>query len=994
MPRNPDGSFSRLRDWTNDADASIPFSAHLMDEHDDDLAQAISDTPTRSEMQAGILASTQIYATRADAVAASIPSAIKAIMTSGYHIAGDGGGTLYREAVGATSGGFFSGDGRYWEIAGSAAEIRAFGAKGDATTNDAPAVSLAMTWLNTVAGRHLRASPGNYLLKSALPAITASGCTFTGSGPASIFIIAADCVPSNLGTLLAFGTATLRPASVAVGNFRVNYANTPDPNAAMLHFANCTTITAENILPTDAPRLFKIGQEGTPPTSANRITIRNISGNVNKGLNADSIYELVNGSNIEFDGIKFNGAGASNAVANSAILRIKPCVGGLIDTVYLRNCTGQMFEVLEHDFKTAGQLAFTPSFPYKNVAGQAWLQVFLENDSTSVRTTLRQGIDFSNFGGGDPDPFVGTITLIGAYVAGLPAGHTLIIKSWLTNGKPIGVLMDSLNGAVNNIWVEPGCVFDHTSVMGCQINVWRTMSTIRLTECRIATDDGGGLRVSHLGTGYLRGFSATGVYMNVDLDYPAVEVTADTFPERFTDCSIVNCSLLEARSLVNKTVGIKLGAENWRFIGNTINQVGGGTGWTTAFQTTRDVENVVCVGNDFTDVLGQSFLHYSYTEPSSGRIFAANSGTTEHLTHYPADIDDPTEDLAVPPLAEVLMLQSAADGARLGSIDGGIDGRRLTLINMDASQGIVLLKSTSATGTATNKIVMKSDITLKSYDAVTLLYDSTTNRWHVESRSLAGAEGSVAISPSALGATSVDYLPAGSETADVLQLTSSVAVATIDTLGGGTAGRRLTLLNVDGTNDIVLLKSTSATGAVANKVVMTANITLKSYDAVTLEYDGSINRWHVISQSVTSSLDHGAPTVGTLAFGDIVFGTTPPTSDAGDRLDYRWQQIGKRVFVAIRLEFANAGASSNARIVVPFAAITGLPAPVDPPGIGAGALQLYGACAVVLSTSDSATPAASRGHIEKTAANTYNAAAIAAAGAYAIVCYNFEFMTA
>lgn len=64
----------------------------------------------------------------------------------------------------------------------------------------------------------------------------------------------------------------------------------------------------------------------------------------------------------------------------------------------------------------------------------------------------------------------------------------------------------------------------------------------------------------------------------------------------------------------------------------------------------------------------------------------------------------------------------------INSLDGGADGRILTLINK-GSYPIRLLADNGATGTASMRLKLNGDVILGASDSIILIYDSTSSRW-------------------------------------------------------------------------------------------------------------------------------------------------------------------------------------------------------------------------------------------------------------------------
>lgn len=95
-------------------------------------------------------------------------------------------------------------------------------------------------------------------------------------------------------------------------------------------------------------------------------------------------------------------------------------------------------------------------------------------------------------------------------------------------------------------------------------------------------------------------------------------------------------------------------------------------------------------------------------------------------------------------LASASGLRLTTDGSGNGAltgISGGGAGRRLTLVNIHATDSIAL-KNQSSSSSAANRMILTvtgvtGDLTLPPNGWVTLWYDSVTQRWRVESSNLA-----------------------------------------------------------------------------------------------------------------------------------------------------------------------------------------------------------------------------------------------------------------
>ena len=98
--------------------------------------------------------SSDTYATRTAAAAATISGGITHLTTAGYTSAGDGGGALYVKDVASSTGGFQSADGAYWRLVPDpqgTVHAKQFGAKFDGTTDDTTALQLMITYLEALA---------------------------------------------------------------------------------------------------------------------------------------------------------------------------------------------------------------------------------------------------------------------------------------------------------------------------------------------------------------------------------------------------------------------------------------------------------------------------------------------------------------------------------------------------------------------------------------------------------------------------------------------------------------------------------------------------------------------------------------------------------------------------------------------------------------------------------------------------------------------------
>ena len=100
------------------------------------------------------------------------------------------------------------------------------------------------------------------------------------------------------------------------------------------------------------------------------------------------------------------------------------------------------------------------------------------------------------------------------------------------------------------------------------------------------------------------------------------------------------------------------------------------------------------------------------------------------------------------------------------------------------------------------------------------------------------------ITPTALGANTNDWAPAGLATTSVIRMAASAAFD-LTGLTGGADGRIITLMNI-GTFTITL--KNSVTSAAANQFLLTADVPVAANESVTLMYDTTASRWKQIAK--------------------------------------------------------------------------------------------------------------------------------------------------
>lgn len=111
---------------------------------------------------------TRPYApSRAEVATITIPPDVQAILTSGYHSPGDGGGATYKRVAAQPShaGKVRSGDGAWWELVNDGSvSVKQFGAKGDGVSDDTVALQKAAQYIATFGGPLLFPGAGPYLI--------------------------------------------------------------------------------------------------------------------------------------------------------------------------------------------------------------------------------------------------------------------------------------------------------------------------------------------------------------------------------------------------------------------------------------------------------------------------------------------------------------------------------------------------------------------------------------------------------------------------------------------------------------------------------------------------------------------------------------------------------------------------------------------------------------------------------------------------------------
>lgn len=137
----------------------------------------------------------------------------------------------------------------------------------------------------------------------------------------------------------------------------------------------------------------------------------------------------------------------------------------------------------------------------------------------------------------------------------------------------------------------------------------------------------------------------------------------------------------------------------------------------------------------------------------------------------------------------------------------------------------------------------------------------------------------------------------------------------------------------------------------------------------------------------------GQTASGTIPFVNITVAGTKWT-EGSDQLRYKWWRRGNVIQGWCRLEFSDTttGPPSVTRTQVNFSDM-GLPDPEDPTGVGSGADEYVLPVAEFVAQAVAGTTNSSRGFIMKMADNSYRLTCDTSAAAWAIVAWNFTYVT-
>lgn len=131
------------------------------------------------------------------------------------------------------------------------------------------------------------------------------------------------------------------------------------------------------------------------------------------------------------------------------------------------------------------------------------------------------------------------------------------------------------------------------------------------------------------------------------------------------------------------------------------------------------------------------------------------------------------------------------------------------------------------------------------------------------------------ISPTALAGNVDNYDPTGQSTASIYRINGGAANRDITGLVGGSDGRKITIINVGTSNNLVLKNDTTSTAA--NRFLFGADITLAPNQSAELWYDATSLRWRA---AATFTVAGGSPagTVTSITAGGGMTGGTITTS--------------------------------------------------------------------------------------------------------------------
>ncbi len=241
------------------------------------------------------------------------------------------------------------------------------------------------------------------------------------------------------------------------------------------------------------------------------------------------------------------------------------------------------------------------------------------------------------------------------------------------------------------------------------------------------------------------------------------------------------------------------------------------------------------------------------TQPAAGITVSNGDGVSGNPTLALANDLSAVEGLA----SNGMVARTATDTWTVRTIAG--TANEITLTNGDGVSGAPTVSIPSAV-TFTGKT-----ITGGTYSGISLT--GTTD--NTQAWKLSGD-----LSPTALSGNADDYNPTNLSTNTVLRIDGGASDRNITGLAGGADGLVKILLNVGGTNALVLKNET--TSSAANRFALGADVTLAASQGAFLWYDSTSSRWRCVATFTTAG--GGGGTLTSVSAGTGMSFTTITTS--------------------------------------------------------------------------------------------------------------------
>lgn len=194
---------------------------------------------------------------------------------------------------------------------------------------------------------------------------------------------------------------------------------------------------------------------------------------------------------------------------------------------------------------------------------------------------------------------------------------------------------------------------------------------------------------------------------------------------------------------------------------------------------------------------------------------------------------------------------------------------------------------------ATGNSLTRTSVLASSNSGSAVSLSAGTKDVFITSPAIAQLWGS--LTPPQITADQNNYAPTGLELANVLRLDAD-QIRTITGLSGGYDGRVIRLINVGaGADSTILLRRQSASSTAANRFSLARDLTLDTGESVTLQYDGTAQRWKTISQPTpTGAVARATPRIDT----DFLGATGAATLEAHLPFDVALLSSGTQAKVA------------------------------------------------------------------------------------------------